>query len=129
MLENFWEFVEYNTRNKDAKERDNLDGFISRLLAGNTDEEFEEEPDVPEEVKQKIYVIKTKSFEDGRQAIDYVKDGAAVILDFRGVNHQLGQDIVNYVAGAGYVIGASLEILDNTTLLMSEKCLDKKVED
>ncbi|MBR2984542.1 MAG: cell division protein SepF [Clostridia bacterium] len=66
-----------------------------------------------------VVYLTPSSFADVQQIIDYLKEDAPVFFNLSGINKEVGQRILDYVAGAAYALGGSMKRIQEYMFLVT----------
>ncbi len=66
-----------------------------------------------------IYMIKPKTEEDARVAVDHLLSGEVVIINLEGLNLEIAQYVTDFVTGANYSIGGNFNTINSQVLVFA----------
>lgn len=66
-----------------------------------------------------LYMIKPKTEEDARIAVDQLLSGKVVIINLEGLNLEIAQYITDFVTGANYSIGGNFSTINSQVLVFA----------
>lgn len=66
-----------------------------------------------------LYMIKPKTEEDARVAVDQLLSGKIVIINLEGLNLEIAQYITDFVTGANYSIGGNFDTINTQVLVFA----------
>jgi cell division inhibitor SepF len=65
-----------------------------------------------------MVVVAAHRFEDAQEGADHLKTGRPVILHLEGLDHEVGQRIVNFLMGAAYALGGEMHRIGQIVLFV-----------
>ena len=68
-----------------------------------------------------VCIMQPKSYDDGRDVSDLLKEGNPVFLNLEGVEYELAQRIIDFVSGSCFALEGSLQRISNCNFLFSPK--------
>ncbi len=68
-----------------------------------------------------VCIMQPKSYDDGRDVSDLLKEGNPVFLNLEGVEFELAQRIIDFVSGSCFALEGSLQRISNYNFLFSPK--------
>lgn len=66
-----------------------------------------------------LYMIKPKTEEDARIAVDHLLSGKVVIINLEGLNLEIAQYVTDFVTGANYSIGGNFSTINSQVLVFA----------
>ena len=66
-----------------------------------------------------VVYLTPNSFADVKQIIGHLKENAPVLFNLEGINKDVGQRILDYVAGAAYALGGSMKRIKDYMFLVT----------
>ncbi len=66
-----------------------------------------------------LYMIKPKTEEDARIAVDHLLNGEVVIINLEGLNLEIAQYVTDFVTGANYSIGGNFNTINSQVLVFA----------
>lgn len=78
--------------------------------------------------KEKVSVIKPKSYQDIQLLIDSLKQKEGFIVDFEDTEFKLAQRMLDFLSGAIYSLEGSIDILKNKMYILLPKGLNIKTK-
>lgn len=66
-----------------------------------------------------LYMIKPKTEEDARVAVDQLLSGRVVIINLEGLNLEIAQYVTDFVTGANYSIGGNFSTINSQVLVFA----------
>ena len=85
------------------------------------DDDFDEDDERKPRPKNQILVIIPKRFEDGKAIVDHLLKGSAVVINLITIDVNVGQRIVDFVAGACYAINGNLQRINEKMVIISPR--------
>ncbi len=70
-------------------------------------------------ISSELYMIKPRSEEDARVAVDELLNGKVVIVNLEGLNIEIAQYVTDFVTGANYSIGGNFSTINNQVLVFA----------
>ena len=68
-----------------------------------------------------VCIMQPKTYDDGREVSDLLKEGNPVFLNLEGVEFELAQRIIDFVSGSCFALEGSLQRISNYNFLFSPK--------
>ena len=75
-------------------------------------------------VNMEVCVIKPVTNEDGREVIDTLLMGRAVIVNFEGLDRDEAQRIIDYICGACYALNGNLRRISSYIFIVTPESVD-----
>jgi cell division inhibitor SepF len=66
-----------------------------------------------------LYMIKPKTEEDARVAVDQLLSGRIVVINLEGLNLEIAQYVTDFVTGANYSIGGNFSTINSQVLVFA----------
>lgn len=70
-------------------------------------------------INAELYMIKPKTEEDARIAVDQLLSGKVVIINLEGLNLEIAQYVTDFVTGANYSIGGNFSTINSQVLVFA----------
>lgn len=70
-------------------------------------------------INAELYMIKPKTEEDARVAVDHLLSGKVVIINLEGLNLEIAQYVTDFVTGANYSIGGNFSTINSQVLVFA----------
>ena len=74
--------------------------------------------------KSEVFVIKPQETDEAQSVIDFLKSGRTIVINIEGLSVDVAQRIIDYVGGACYAMGGSLNVVSSNIFIATPQDIE-----